>query len=69
MEDPPSSKHTATLRCHNVRESVRDDIGVDGAGQHQRVCGGESQCGSVGTCMFPVQYPHLHLSLTIAWSL
>ena len=35
MEDPPSSKHIATVRCYNVRESVRDGIEVDGAGQYR----------------------------------
>ena len=69
MEDPPSSKHTATVRCHNVRKIVCDGIGVDGAGQHKRVFEGESQCGSVGTCMSPIQGPHLCLSLTMVWSL
>lgn len=35
MEHTPSSKHTAALGCNNVRESLRDGIGVDGKGKHQ----------------------------------
>ena len=66
MEDPPSSKHTATVRCHTVRESIRDGIRVDGEGKHQRVREGGSKRGSVETCMFLVQGPYLRLSLTIA---
>ena len=32
MDDPPSSKHTAAVRCDDVRESICDGIRVDGEG-------------------------------------
>ena len=65
MERPPSSKRTATVRRDGVREPVRDGIGVDGEGEHQRVCQGRSQRGSVGTCMLLVRDSYLRLSLTL----
>ena len=51
MEDPPPSKHIAAVRCHDVHESARDGVGVDGKWYHKRVCEGGSRCGSVGTRM------------------
>ena len=66
MENPPPFKHTAAVRCHDVRESVCDGIRVDDERQHQRIREGGSQRGSVGTCMFLVQGLYLSLSLMMA---
>ena len=30
MDDPPPSKHTATVGCDNIREPARDGVRVDG---------------------------------------
>ena len=65
MERPPSSKRTATVRRNGIREPVRDGIGVDGEREHQRICEGGSQRGSVGTCMLLVRDSYLRLSLTM----
>ena len=64
MEDTPSSKHIAAVRCHNVHESVRDGVRVDGEWYHKLVCECGSQCGLVGTRMFLARDSYLHLSLT-----
>ena len=40
MEFPSPSKRTAAIGRDDVRESVRDDIGVDGEREHQRFCEG-----------------------------
>ena len=65
MERPPSSKRTATVRRNGIREPVRDGIRVDGEREHQRICEGRSQSGSVGTCMLLVRDSYLRLSLTM----
>jgi len=50
--NPSPSKRTAVLRRDNVREPVRDGVGVDGEREHQRVCEGALRCESVGARMF-----------------
>ena len=65
MEGPTSSERAAVIRRDDDRGPVRDGIGVDGEGRHQRICEGERQCRSVGACMFFVQGAHLHIVLTI----
>lgn len=40
MESPSPSKRAAVVRRDHDRGSVRDGIGVDGEGEHQRVCQG-----------------------------
>ena len=52
MDVPPSPERSAAAWRDDERESVLDDIRVDGERYYQRVCEGESRCGSVGTCMF-----------------
>ena len=59
MEDPPPSEYTTAVRCDNVCGPASDGIGVDGAWNHQSVCEGESQCGSIGACEFSVMDPIL----------
>ena len=63
MECPSSSECVTPVGRDNDRESVRYGIRVDGEWSYQAVRGGESQRGSVGTCTFFVQGPHLHISL------
>jgi hypothetical protein len=64
MEDPSSSKCVAVAGCNDVRESVRDGIGLDGRWQHQRVC--EGACGrrSVEACTYAVRGPYSFSPLT-----
>ena len=50
MEHPSPSQRATTARRDDDRESIRDGIGVDGKREHQRVCEGGSQCGSVKAC-------------------
>ena len=69
MEGPSSSERVAAVRCDDDRESVCDGIGVDGKWEHQPVCEGRCQRGSVGACMFLIQDPYFHLALTITWFL
>jgi hypothetical protein len=69
MGDPPSSERAAAARRDNDRGPIRDDIGVDGRREHQKICECECQGRSVGASMLFVQGPHLHLSLTITWLL
>ena len=40
MGDPPSSERSPAVRRDNIRQSVRDGIGMDGEWEHQRVCEG-----------------------------
>jgi hypothetical protein len=38
VENPPSSERVAAARSDNVRDQVRDGVGLDAQRQHQRVC-------------------------------
>jgi len=42
MENPPASKHPTTDRSDDVRDSVRNDIKLDGKWEHQQVYEGKS---------------------------
>ena len=52
MGDPSPFKRTPASRCDNVREPVRDGVGVDGEREHQRVCEGAHRYESAGARMF-----------------
>ena len=38
VENPPSSERVASARSDNVRDPVRNGVGLDAKWQHQRVC-------------------------------
>ena len=64
MERPSPSECAATARRDGDRYPIRDGIRVDDKREHQRVCEGTSQHGSVEACVFFVRSPYRHLSLT-----
>jgi hypothetical protein len=49
VEDPPASERPAADRSDNVRDSVCNDIRLDGAREHHRFCEGAPGCKSIGT--------------------
>jgi hypothetical protein len=55
MEDTPASERPAPDRSDNVRDSVRNDIGLDGQRNPQRLRKGAPGCKSVGTGRFLIQ--------------
>jgi len=55
MESLPASECLAADRRVNVRDSIRDDIRLDGEWKHQRLCEGASRCEPVGTGKLFVQ--------------
>ena len=48
MENTPTSEHSATDWGDDVRNSFRDDIGLDGRWKYQRLREGTPGCKSVG---------------------
>ena len=42
MENPPAPKCPTIDRGDNVRDPIRDDIGLDGKREHQQLCEGTS---------------------------
>ena len=53
--DPPPSECTPIIRRGNVRESVRDGVGVDGKRERQQVYEGSHRCESIGARIFFVR--------------
>jgi hypothetical protein len=49
VEIPPASEHPAADRRDDVRGPFRNDIGLDGEWEHQRVREGTPGCKPVGT--------------------
>jgi len=49
VESAPASEHLATHRSDDVRNPVRDGIGLDGERKHQRLREGAPGRKSVGT--------------------
>jgi hypothetical protein len=52
MENTPTSEHPAADRSDDVRDSICNDIGLDGLRKHQQLCEGAPGCKSVGTGPF-----------------
>ena len=48
VEDPPTSECPTADRSDDVRDSVRDDIGLDGERKYQRLREGAPRCKPVG---------------------
>ena len=48
LEKPPASECSATCRSDDVRDPVRNDIGLDGEWEHQRLREDTSGCKPVG---------------------
>ena len=48
MEDPPTSQRSGTDRSDNVRDSVRNDIRLDGEWKHRQFCEGTPGCKPIG---------------------
>ena len=57
VELPSASERTAVGRGDDVRDSARDDIGMDVKREHQRVFEDGHQCRSFGACMSLNQGP------------
>ena len=55
MENAPASECPATDRSGDVRDSVRNDIRLDGQWKHQRFREGTPRCKSVGAGMLLTQ--------------
>ena len=53
VEGSSASQRVAATRGHNVRNPIRDGIGVDDERKHQPICSGTPGCESVRTCTFP----------------
>ena len=66
MERTSSPERVATARSDDDRESVRDDIGVDGEWEYQRIPEGPRRRRSVEACMRSFQDSFPHSSLTFA---
>jgi len=49
VEDTPTSECPAADRGDDIRDPVRNGIGLDGKREHQRFCQGTSGCKPVGT--------------------
>ena len=56
MEDPPASERAATNRRDDDRESVRDDIRMDGERKHQRVHEGKPGRGPARARKFFISF-------------
>ena len=55
VETTAPPEHPATDRSDNVRESVRNDIGLDDEWKHQQLCESTPGCESVGVGRFLTQ--------------
>jgi len=55
VESSPASECPAADRSDNVREPVRNDIGLDGEWEHQQFCEGTPRCEPVGAGRCPVR--------------
>jgi hypothetical protein len=68
MEHPSSSERVAAVGRNDDRDPVCDGFRVDGKWEHQPVCEGGYQRGSVGAGMHFIQGSYLHLVFTITQS-
>jgi hypothetical protein len=55
VEIPPASERPVTDRSDDVRGSVRNDIGLDGKWEHQRLCEGTPGCKPIGPGRLSIQ--------------
>jgi len=62
MEKPPASEHPSADRSDNVRDQVRNGIGLDGEWEYQRICEGAPGCKPVGAGRFFIQSPTVRTS-------
>jgi len=56
LEDPPASEHPAPGRSDNVREPVRNGVGLDGVWEHQRLREDTPACKPIGASTFFVVF-------------
>ena len=68
MEKPSASKCAAADGSDDDQDSVRDDIGVDGAWKYQRLCEDASGRRPARTCGLSIQILAVFASFTIARS-
>jgi len=64
VERPSPSERATAAGSDDGRESVRDDIGMDGKWEHHRICKITCGCGSTEACAYFVYKFHYHSSLT-----
>jgi hypothetical protein len=67
VENPPASECPAADWSHDVRDPVRNGIGLDGEWEHQPICEGTPGCKPVGTGRIAhsdLKFHHLHFKFT-----